>query len=137
ITYSDADPTMYAILANALGAEFARGFYASCSFEADAVLRRAFIDRIRRQPWDYFDLVAFRLRSVLAGATGTYAGEFDEGENLSSFGVPPRLRRLARRFSERSGHVLRLGATVFAPFALWAAIRRREAALAFALVTIG
>jgi hypothetical protein len=136
ITYSDGDPVMYQTLARELGDGFAHRFYASCAFEADPVLKRKFIEIVRRQPLAYIDLVGYRLRSVLAGHTGTYDGEFDEGQNVNSFGVSLRVRRRVRNATREAGHLLQRGTTVLAPFTLWIAIRRRQPALAFALVTV-
>src|SRR5262249_11983949 len=45
-TYSDYDPFMYGVIKEKLGDAFARRFYASCSYEADRVLRPAFVDII-------------------------------------------------------------------------------------------
>ncbi len=136
ITYSDGDPTMYRILRDELGDAFARRFYASCSFEADAVLRPAFLRIVRSQPRAYLDLVQIKLRRILVGDTGTYGGEFDEGENVGRFGIPQPARRLLRRYTERVGHALQLGTTLFAPLVVWAAVRRRQPAWAFILVPI-
>jgi hypothetical protein len=135
ITYSDGDPVMYETLAGELGDAFAHRFYASCSFEADPILKRKFISIISRQPLAYLDLVAYRLRAVLVGDTGTYYGEFDEGANVSSFGVPLRVRRIVRNVTQEAGHLLQKTTTLLAPFALWVAVRRQRW-IAFALVTV-
>jgi hypothetical protein len=136
ITYSDGDPTMYRIIQDQLGDEFARRFYASCSFEADGPLRRAFIARITSQPLDYLNLVRYKLRSLLRGDTGTYTGEFDEGENIGRFGIGAPLRGRVRSLTQAMGHLLQFGTTFFAPFALWAALWRGRAAWALVLLTI-
>jgi hypothetical protein len=136
ITYSDGDPTMYRILREELGENFARRFYASCSYEADLVLRRAFLRIVTSEPWAYLDLFQIKLRRILTGKTGTYAGEFDEGENVGSFGIAAPLRRFVRRYAERSGRMLQLGSTVFAPLVVWMAVRRRHAAWVFILLPI-
>jgi hypothetical protein len=136
ITYSDSDPTMYGIIRDQLGDAFARRFYASCSFEADAVLRPAFLRIIRSQPRAYLDLVRIKLARILTGAIGTYGGEFDEGENVGRFGIPQTVRRLVRRYTERIGRELQLGTTLFAPLVIWAAVRRRQPAWALILVPI-
>jgi hypothetical protein len=136
ITYSDGDPAMYRILRDQLGEDFARRFYASCSYEADRVLGLAFLRIVTNQPWAYLDLVGLKLRRILAGETGTYAGEFDERENVGRFGIAAPLRKLVRRYSERSGRMLQLGSTLFAPLVIWAAVRRRHAAWVFILLPI-
>jgi hypothetical protein len=136
ITYSDGDPMMYQIIRDQLGDDFARRFYASCSFEADGPLRRAFLARIRSQPLDYLNLVQYKLRSLLRGDTGTYTGEFDEGENLGRFGVGAPLRGRVRSLTQAMGHLLQFGTTFFAPFALWAALWRGRPAWALVLLTI-
>jgi hypothetical protein len=136
VTYSDGDPHMYQILRDQLGEGFARRFYASSSYEADAVLRRAFIQMVTNKPLAYLDLVEFRLGRLMSGDTGTYTGEFDEGDNLGSFGIGAPLRTLVRRFSQRAGHLLQFGTTLFAPVALWTGLRRRRAAWAFVLLPI-
>jgi hypothetical protein len=136
VTYSDGDPTMYRILRNELGDEFARRFYASCSFEADGVLRRAFLTRVMNQPRDYLNLVQYRLRSLLRGDTGTYPGEFDEGENLGRFGIGAPIRQRVREVTQGIGHLLQFGTTFFAPVALWAALWRRRPFWALVLLTI-
>jgi hypothetical protein len=136
ITYSDTDPTMYRIIADELGPEFARRFYASCSFEADRVLRPAFVRMVSAQPWAYADLVLYRIRLILTGRAGTYTGEFDQGENAHSFGVGLLTRQRLHRMSRRMGFLLQVGTTVLGPFVAWLAIRRREPAWAFVLGTI-
>jgi hypothetical protein len=136
ITYSDGDPKMYQILRERLGDAFARRFYASCSYEADEVLRPAFLRIVRSQPRDYLDLVGFKLKEVLLGETGTYSGEFDEGEHLGRFGIGAPVRKLLRRYTQRTGRLLQLGTTVLAPFVIWAAVRRRQAAWALVLLPI-
>ena len=136
ITYSDGDPTMYQILRDQLGDEFARRFYASCAFEADGPLRRAFLTRVRNQPLDYLNLVQYRLRSLLRGDTGTYSGEFDEGENLGRFGIGAPLRGRVRALAQDMGHLLQFGTTLFAPFAVWAVLWRGKAAWALVLLAI-
>ena len=136
VTYSDGDPKMYQILREQLGESFARRFYAASSYEADAVLRRAFIQMVANQPLAYVDLVTSRLWDILSGEAGTYTGEFDEGDNVGSFGIGAPLRKLVRRFAQRVGHRLQLGTTLFAPVALWAALRRRRPAWAFVLLPI-
>src|SRR5262249_18230955 len=73
-TYSDGDPRMYAILRDQLGDAFARRFYASCSYEADRVLRPAFTTAVLIRPWDYADLVHTKLRRILTGSVGTLRG---------------------------------------------------------------
>ena len=136
VTYSDADPTMNQILRDQLGEDFARRFYASCSYEADALLRRAFVQRVTDKPRAYLDLVWFRLRQILSGEIGTYPGEFDEGDNMGSFGIGAPSRTFVRRLSGRTGRLLQLGTTLFLPLALWAALGRRRAAWAFVLLPI-
>jgi hypothetical protein len=135
ITYADDDPTMHRLLTEALGRDAANRFYASCSFEADLVLRRAFLDRIRRQSRAYFELVAVRFRNVLSGEVGAYGGEFDAAGNAGSFGVGLALRRQLQWHSNTVGHRLQLLTALLLPFAAWLAVRRRPAP-AFALVTI-
>jgi hypothetical protein len=136
ITYSDGDPTMYQIIRDQLGDDFARRFYASCSFEADGPLRRAFLTRVTSQPLDYVNLVQYKLRSLLRGDTGTYTGEFDEGENLGQFGIGAPLRRRVRALTQAMGHLLQFGTAFFAPFALWAALWRGRSAWTLVLLTI-
>jgi hypothetical protein len=136
ITYSDDDPMMYRIIRDELGDAFARRFYASCSYEADFVLRRAFFRIVTNQPWAYMDLAQTKLRSILTGATGTYPGEFDEGENVGSFGIAAPLRRFVQRYSGRSGRMLQRGTTLLAPLVIWMAVRRRHVAWAFILLPV-
>jgi hypothetical protein len=125
ITYSDDDPTMYQIIRERLGASFARRPYASCSYEADQVLKPAFVAIVSRQPWAYLDLVGFKLRELLLGRVGTYQGEFDEGANVGAFGIGSSVRDFVRRYTRRTGRLLQQGTTLFAPLVAWAAIRRR------------
>ena len=135
-TYSDHDPLMYRILEQQLGHERAGRFYASCSYEADLVLRRAFLQIIARQPRDYLDLVAWKMTQMVTGAIGTYSGEFDEGGNVGAFGVGLRIRTRLRRFTQETGHWVQFGATVLAPVALWAAVWWRRRAWALLLAPI-
>jgi len=116
-TYSDADPFMYRILREQLGDDFARRFYASCSYEADRVLRPAFVRLIVQQPYDYLDLIRLKLGQILTGNTGTYAGEFDQGDNEGRFGVGNRVRNRLQSYSVEAGRLLQQGTTVFAGFA--------------------
>jgi hypothetical protein len=136
VTYSDGDPTMYANLDRALGRQRARQTYESCSFEADPELRRAFLERVMARPLAYLDLVRWRLTQVLRGRVGVYAGEFDSPENAGRFGVSVRIRRSLRLRTVQFGSRLQLITTVLLPFAAWAAVRRRSAALTLAVVTI-
>ncbi len=135
-TYSDGDPLMYRILEEQLGHEKASRFYASCSYEADLVLRRAFLQIIARQPRDYLDLAAWKMTQMVTGAIGTYSGEFDEGGNVGAFGVGLGIRTRLRRLTQETGHWLQFGAAVLAPVALWAAVWRRRRAWALLLVPI-
>lgn len=135
-TYSDDDPLMYHLIEEKLGRAFASKFYASCSYEADVVLRSAFVGMIASQPRDYLEIAVWKMGRMLSGDIGTYAGEFDEGANVGAFGVGMRVRTRLRRYSQRMGHLLQLGATCFAPVALWAAIRRRQRAWALLLAPI-
>jgi hypothetical protein len=127
---------MHRILRERLGDDFARHFYASCSYEADLVLRRAFVQIIAHQPLDYLDLAGMKLRQILTGATGTYSGEFDEGENVGGVGIGEPFRWGVRRYTQEMGHLLQLGATLFAPFAVWMALRRGQRAWALLLAPI-
>ena len=136
ITYSDGDPRMYSILRERLGNDFAQRFYASCSYEADLVLRPAFIQIITHQPVDYLDLVWMKLRQVLSGATGTYTGEFDEGQNVGAFGIGKTFRYVVRRYTQETGHLLQFGTTLLVPFAVWMALRRGQRAWALLLTPI-
>jgi len=124
-TYSDGDPRMYAILRDQLGDAFARRFYASCSYEADRVLRPAFTTAVLIRPWDYADLVQTKLRRILTGSVGTYAGEFDHDENLGRFGIGVRIRNHLSLLSQRTGRLLQAATSLCAPFAIAAARRRR------------
>jgi hypothetical protein len=135
-TYSDGDPLMYRILEEQLGHDFSKRFYASCSYEADIVLRRAFLEIIARQPRDYLDLAAWKMRQMLTGAIGTYSGEFDVGENVGAFGVGLRIRTRLRRYTQETGHFLQFGTTVLAPLALWAALWHRQRAWALLMAPI-
>jgi hypothetical protein len=135
-TYSDGDPLMYRILEEQLGHARASRFYASCSYEADIVLRRAFLQIIARQPRDYLDLAAWKMKQMLTGAIGTYTGEFDEGANVGAFGVGLRIRTRLRRYTQETGHLLQFGAALFAPVALWTAVWRRRRAWALLLAPI-
>jgi hypothetical protein len=136
MTYSDDDPLMYQILDDKLGHDFARRFYASCSYEADRVLRPAFVGMIMKQPYDYLDLIRLKLGQILTGNTGTYAGEFDQGDNEGRFGIGDRVRNRIQRYSVGEGRGLQLGTTLFAAFALWAGFRTRTRAWMLVLVTI-
>jgi hypothetical protein len=136
VTYSDGDPAMHEVVRNELGDDFANGFYATCSFEADPVIRNAFLSIVKSRPRDYLDLVLFKLRRILAGAVGTYGGEFDEGQNAGRFGIGQQLRRLVRQHSERVGRQLQLATTGFAPLVLFVAVRRRQPMWAFIAVPI-
>ena len=136
-TYSDYDPFMYRILREQLGDDFVKRFYASCSYEADRVLRPAFVRLIRQQPYDYLDLIRLKLRQILIGDTGTYAGEFDQGDNVGRFGVGNRVRNRLQRYSVEEGRFLQRGTTVFSAFAGWAAWRSRKRAWLLVLATIG
>jgi hypothetical protein len=135
-TYSDHDPLMYRILEEQLGHERASRFYASCSYEADLALRRAFLQIIASQPRDYLDLAAWKMKQMVTGAIGTYSGEFDEGGNVGAFGVGLRIRTRLRRFTQETGHWVQFGATVLAPVALWAAVWLRRRAWALLLAPI-
>jgi len=135
-TYSDDDPLMYRVLREQLGDARANRFYASCSYDADVVLKRLFIQIISRQPRDYLDLAGLKMRQMLTGAIGTYSGEFDEGANVDAFGVGLRVRTRLRRYTQETGHLLQLGATLFAPLAVWLALRRRQRAWALLLAPI-
>jgi len=135
ITYSDGDPTMYRLLTEALGAERGNRFYESCSFEADPILRRAFLERIRHQSRAYVELVGMRLREVMTGYIGAYAGEFDAPGNEERFpGL--NVRRQLQWYSNSVGHWLQLSTALFLPYTAWLAFRRRAVAPAFALLTI-
>lgn len=136
-TYSDYDPWMYQILRDKLGDDFARRFYASCSYEADRVLRPAFVALIVRQPYDYLDLIRFKLLQILTGDIGTYAGEFDQGANEGRFGIGDRIRNRVQHYSVAEGRALQRGTTVFAAFAAWACVRARKRAWLLVLATIG
>jgi hypothetical protein len=125
-TYSDGDPRMYAILREQLGDAFARRFYASCSYEADRVLRPAFVNAVLSRPWDYLDLVRFKLRRIVTGDVGTYAGEFDHDENIGRFGIGVRIRNHLSLLSQRTGRVLQAATSLCAPLAIVAARRRRS-----------
>jgi hypothetical protein len=135
-TYSDGDPFMYQILRDKLGDDFARRFYASCSYEADLVLRPAFVGVIMKQPYDYLDLIRLKLGQILIGDTGTYAGEFDQAGNEGRFGIGDRVRNRIQRYSVQEGRGLQLGTTLFAAVAAWAALRTRKRAWILVLVTI-
>jgi hypothetical protein len=124
-TYSDGDPRMYAILREHLGDAFARRFYASCSYEGDRVLRPAFVEAVLGRPWDYLDLVQLKLRRIVTGDVGTYAGEIDHDENLGRFGIGARLRNHVSLLSQRTGRLLQAATTWCAPLAIVAARRRR------------
>lgn len=136
MTYSDGDPLMYRILEEQLGHDFASRLYASCSYRADLVLRRAFLEIVARQPRDYLDLAAWKMRQMLTGAIGTYPGEFDVGKNVGAFGVGLRIRTRLSRYTRQTGHALQFGTTVFAPLALWMAIWHRQRAWAVLLAPI-
>lgn len=136
-TYSDGDPFMYQILRDKLGQDFAKRFYASCSYEADLVLRPAFVGLIMKQPYDYLDLIRLKLGQILTGDTGTYAGEFDQAGNEGRFGIGDRVRNRIQRYSVAEGRGLQLGTTLFAVFAVWAAVRTHRRAWIIVLVTIG
>ena len=135
-TYSDSDPFMYQLLREKLGDDFVKRFYASCSYEADLVLRPAFVGMIMKQPYDYLDLIRLKLGQILTGETGTYAGEFDQGNNENRFGIGDRVRNRIQRYSVAEGRGLQLGTTVFAALALWAGLRTRTRAWILVLVTI-
>jgi len=135
-TYSDDDPFMYRILRQRLGDDFARRFYASCSYEADRVLRPAFVQMIRQQPYDYLDLIRLKLGQILTGDIGTYAGEFDQGGNEGRFGVGNRVRNRLQRYSVEEGRCLQLGTTVFGAIAVWAGVAARKRAWLLVMVTI-
>ena len=135
-TYSDGDPLMYRLIREQLGDEFAGRFYASCSYEADLVLRRAFVGIIASHPRDYLDLVGLKMRRMLTGSIGTYTGEFDEGGNVGAFGIGLWPRSRLRRYTQEAGHLLQLATTVSAPFALWMAIWGRRRAWALLLAPI-
>ena len=135
-TYSDNDPFMYQILRDKLGHDFAGRFYASCWYEADLVLRPAFVGLIMNQPYDYLDLIRLKLGQILIGDTGTYAGEFDQAGNEGRFGIGDRIRNRIQRYSVAEGRGLQLGTTLFAAFAVWAALRMRKTAWMVVLVTI-
>jgi hypothetical protein len=124
-TYSDGDPRMYAILREQLGEPFARRFYASCSYEADQVLRPAFVSAVLSRPWDYLDLVQFKLRRIVTGEVGTYSGEIDHDENIGRFGVGVRIRNHVSLLSQRTGRLLQAATSVCAPLAIVAARRKR------------
>jgi hypothetical protein len=136
ITYSDNDPTMYRMIREQLGESFARRPYASCSYEADQVLKPAFLAIVSRQPRDYLELVASKLRDLLLGRVGTYQGEFDEGENVGAFGIGAPVRGFVRRYTRRTGRLLQQGTTLFAPLVAWAAVRRRAWPWALILMPI-
>jgi len=135
-TYSDHDPFMYRILKEQLGDDFARRFYASCSYEADRVLRPAFVRLIVQQPYDYLDLIRLKLGQILTGDTGTYAGEFDQGGNVGRFGVGNRIRNRLQRYSVQEGRWLQMGTTLFGAIAAWAGLWSRKRAWFLVLVTI-
>jgi hypothetical protein len=135
-TYSDEDPLMYGLLRRRLGDEFAARFYASCSYEADLVLRPAFFTLVAAHPRAYLDLVFYKLTRMLTGDVGTYDGEYDVGRNVGAFGIGAVPRFVLRRYTQEFGHWLQFGTTVFAPVVFWAWIRRRQVAWAFVLVTI-
>ena len=136
ITFSDGDPTMYRILRDELGDTAARRFYASCSFEADRVLKRAFLGIVTSQPAAYLDLMRIKMRRILTGETGIYSGEFDEGENVGRFGIAQPLRRFVRRYTARAGRLLQVGTTILGLLVIGVAVRRRQAAWAFVLLPI-
>ena len=136
ITYSDYDPTMYRIIREQLGESFARRPYASCSYEADQVLKPAFRAIVFRQPRQYLGLVASKLRDLLLGRVGTYQGEFDEGANVGAFGIGAPVRDFVRRYTRRTGRLLQQGTTLFAPLVAWAAVRRRAWPWALILMPI-
>jgi hypothetical protein len=135
-TYSDYDPFMYRILREQLGDDFARRFYASCSYEADRVLRPAFVRMIMEQPYDYIDLIRLKLGQILTGDTGTYAGEFDQGDNEGRFGIGNRVRNRVQRYSVVEGRGLQAGTTLFGAIAAWAGVRSRRRPWILVLVTI-
>jgi len=135
-TYSDNDVKMYGILRERLGERVAQRFYASCSFEADQVLRPAFVQTIAEQPLAYLDLARTKLLNILRGDTGTYSGEFDQGENVGRFGIGIRLRTVVQRYTEHVGHLLQLGTTVFVPLILWRAARRQRSLMTLVLAPI-
>src|SRR5262249_53849761 len=128
-TYNDSDPRMYAILRDQLGDAFARRFYASCSYEADRVLRPAFVNAVLSQPWDFADLFQIKLRRIVTGNVGTYAGEFDHDENIGRFGIGLRIRGPLSLLSQRTGRLLQAATSLCAPFAIVAARRKRTWAL--------
>ena len=136
VSYSDIDPTMGAILDGALGPQRARQSYESCSFEADPVLRQAFLQRVSDQPWAYLDVVRWRLTQVLLGRVGVYAGEFDSAQNVGRFHIGPGVRWALRRVTASVGSRLQQATALLLPFAAWGAARRRSAALALAVVSI-
>jgi hypothetical protein len=136
VTYSDGDPTMYGILRTELGDTVARRFYASCSFEADPVLKRAFVRMVSSQPAAYLDLLWIKMRRILSGDVGIYPGEFDEGENVGLFGIGQPVRRFVRRYTIRAGRLLQLGTTILAPLVTIVALRRRQIAWTFVLLPI-
>jgi hypothetical protein len=135
-TYSDGDPLMYRILEEQLGHERASRFYASCSYEADLVLRPAFLRIVASQPRDYLDLAAWKMKQMITGAIGTYTGEFDEGRNVGAFGVGLQIRTRLRRFTQETGHWLQFGTTVLAPIAVWTAVWSRRRAWGLLLAPI-
>ena len=135
-TYSDYDPFTYRILREQLGDDFAKRFYASCSYEADRVLRPAFVRLIVQQPYDYLDLIRLKLGQILTGDTGTYAGEFDQGGNVGRFGVGNRIRNRLQRYSVQEGRWLQMGTTLFGAIAAWAGLWSRKRAWSLVLVTI-
>src|SRR5262249_24931515 len=124
-TYSDGDPRMYAILRGQLGDVFARRFYASSSYEADRVLRPAFVNAVLSQPWDFADLFQIKLRRIVTGTVGTYAGEFDRDENIGRFGIGVRIRTHLSLLSQRTGRLVQAATSLCAPFAIMAARRKR------------
>ena len=136
-TYSDGDPLMVSVLEEQLATTRESRFYASCSYEADIVLRRAFLQIIARQPRDYLDLAAWKMKQMLTGAIGylhrrssTRAGT--SARSASACGSATRLRR----YTQETGHFLQFGAAFFAPVALWTAVWRRRRAWALLLAPI-
>jgi hypothetical protein len=136
ITYSDQDPRMYKVLREQLGDDFAKHFYASVSYAADGVLQKAFLKIVADQTAAYADLVKYKLTLILTGRIGTYNGEFDEPENVGRFNVPIGPRKYLHIYTLFAGCALQLGTTLFAPFAVWSAIRHRKLAWAIILLPI-
>jgi len=138
VTQNDNDPVMMDLVARQCG----KGEM-TCAYKGDALLKRAWFERVRNDPLEYLRGCAYSLGHMMIG--GVYAGEFDpefsrrikrllRGKSLRDVIADNpliwvdfiNLRVALNLLSDMTGRLVVLLAFFLFPFALFVALRGRH-----------